>query len=212
MLHAYIHNEVSLMGKKKTDRAFLCRQRIADGETYEQFTARSFWTKVEKTDGCWLWKAGVRDKKSRDTYGQFFHGGRNVSAHRMAMMLEGSMLGPNDVVAHRCDNPRCVRPDHLFITTSAGNTADREMKNRGAKKERNGNAFLDDQKVAELRADAERGALYNDLADKYGISRIQVWRLVTRRQRDDGKRPVIIETLARAGHRKPRRKEQRPSR
>jgi hypothetical protein len=153
-------------------------------ETRPQFHARRFWGKVEKTDGCWLWTAGVRRNHDQcNAYGQFFFDGRNVSAHRMSLMLAGVVLGEHDVVAHRCDNPRCVNPDHLFVTTNQGNTADREAKGRGAKRERNGNASLSDADVERIREAALFGARRSDLVSVWGISRTHLWRLLTNKMR-----------------------------
>jgi len=156
-----------------------CRQRR--GESFQEFTERRFWSKVEKTDGCWLWRAGVRRKD--EGYGQFFFDGKPTPAHRMAMMLQGVILSPDEVVAHHCDNPPCVRPDHLFVTTNEGNTADRESKGRGAKKERNGNAHLSDDDVARIREAALFGARTSDLVKVWGTSRNHIWRLVNNKMR-----------------------------
>lgn len=153
-------------------------------ETRQQFIERRFWSKVEKSDGCWLWLAATRRNDRGNAYGQFFLDGKNVSAHRMALMLQGVILGDEDVVAHHCDNPRCVRPEHLFVTTNAGNTADREAKGRGATKHgRNGNAKLSDADVVQIRQEHAKGASVSDLVGRWGISRNHVWRLVTNKMR-----------------------------
>ena len=81
-----------------------------------------FWQKVRKTDSCWLWTSAL------DThgYGQFKLGGRTKMAHRLVM---GDPKGKH--VLHRCDNPRCVNPDHLFIGCHADNMRDMAAKGRG---------------------------------------------------------------------------------
>ncbi|MFY4731338.1 HNH endonuclease [Nitrospira sp. BLG_2] len=150
-------------------------------ETYQEFIERRFWGKVEKSEGCWLWKAGVRRKD--EGYGQFYLRGKPIAAHRVALMLSGYQLSDGDVVAHHCDNPPCVRPDHLFVTTNAGNTADRHSKGRTASHELNGNAKLTDRQVSDLREDSRRGMRVSDLAEKYGVSRTHVWRLTRYKMR-----------------------------
>ena len=77
-----------------------------------------FWANVDTTDpdGCWHW-TGVTDQ---DGYGIFKH----QRAHRIA-------FGPTDLnVCHRCYNPPCVRPDHLFEGTHADNIHDAMQKGR----------------------------------------------------------------------------------
>lgn len=153
-------------------------------ETYQEFVSRRFWGKVQKTDGCWLWTAGVRRADDGNQYGQFFYDGRNVSAHRMALTLSGVMLRDfRDVVAHHCDNPRCVRPDHLFVTTNAGNTADRHSKGRTASHESNGNAKLSDADVERIREAYLCGAKRSDLTAVWAISNTHLGRLIHNKMR-----------------------------
>lgn len=89
--------------------------------------SESFWNNVEKTRGCWLWKAG-RDK---DGYGMFrWSGGHRAS--RYAFFLSRERM-PQNFVLHRCDNPLCVRPDHLFEGTAKDNSEDMVHKGRSAR-------------------------------------------------------------------------------
>lgn len=146
-----------------------------------------FWEKVEKSDGCWLYKGQV----VRHGYGSFSVGGhksRKVYAHRFAYEESNGPLAPGKCVLHKCDTPLCVRPDHLFEGTKRDNTLDMVSKKRhgfAVKPEtklcgsRNHEAKLTDAQVDSLRA--ESTGLYGEqsrLAKKYNISRRQVGRIL----------------------------------
>lgn len=86
-----------------------------------------FWLHVKKTDGCWLW-TGHRDYHS---YGRFRTGkGTRMFAHRFAWELLRDKIPAGMIICHRCDNPSCVNPEHLFVGTNADNTRDMFQKNR----------------------------------------------------------------------------------
>lgn len=88
-------------------------------------TSTLFWRRVHKTDKCWLWQGPL----NRKGYGEAFYQGSNRLAHRVAWALtHGDM--PTLCVLHKCDNPICVRPDHLFLGTRADNNRDMATKNR----------------------------------------------------------------------------------
>lgn len=86
-----------------------------------------FWSKVDKTNECWVW-LGTRTEFG---YGQFRFEGHTRKAHRVAWTLANGPV-PNDRpnVLHRCDNPPCVRPEHLFVGTLSDNSQDCAAKGR----------------------------------------------------------------------------------
>lgn len=97
-----------------------------------------FEKKVHKTDGCWFWTGA----KTRDGYGVIIDGGVMKSAHRVAWELYRGPIPKQETtqhgccVLHRCDNPCCVNPDHLFLGSQLDNIADAVAKGRN----RNGSA------------------------------------------------------------------------
>ena len=86
-----------------------------------------FWPKVEKTDECWLWTAS---RYKSGGYGQFTVDSLGIRAHRFAYELLVGPIPSGMCVLHRCDNPPCVRPDHLFLGTQHDNAKDRTAKGR----------------------------------------------------------------------------------
>jgi len=87
---------------------------------------QSFWAEVEKTDGCWLWRAAL----STNGYGQTSRDGVQIRAHRLAWELERGPIPVGLLVLHRCDVPTCVNPDHLFLGTNKDNSRDMAAKGR----------------------------------------------------------------------------------
>lgn len=81
-----------------------------------------FWSKVNKTEGCWLWTAG----QFKDGYGGYGIGRKVYRAHRVAFEDANGPIAPGLVIDHRCRVKLCVRPDHLQAVTQSVN-----MQNRG---------------------------------------------------------------------------------
>jgi hypothetical protein len=124
-------------------------------------TDERFWSHVEKTEGCWTW-TGALTGKGYGSFG-FRCEGRIVvvAAHRYAYEFEyGAIEGHihhvehlEISVCHRCDNPPCVRPDHLFLGDDAANMADKLAKGRQAKGPALAEAI---RKAREAKANMER--------------------------------------------------------
>lgn len=129
-----------------------------------------FWAKVEKrgpTD-CWPWIGG---RFSRG-YGNFWAGGRARGAHRVSHVISTG-VDPGDLfVCHRCDNPPCVNPAHLFVGTVADNNADKAAKGRSVPQvgERNNSAKLTTAQVAEIRGMQHGELPQASIAHMYGVS------------------------------------------
>lgn len=174
-----------------------------------------FWSKVNKdgptqphmTTPCWVWTAGCFANR----YGAAFMDGRTVRAHRVAVMLTSGPIPDGLHVCHRCDNPPCCNPDHLFLGTAQDNMADRSRKGRTASGDRNGSrtrpdrrprgdrntsrskpellrrgenhgrARLTEANVIDVRARHARGERIIDLAREFSVNKSAIFNIVYRR-------------------------------
>lgn len=132
-----------------------------------------FWRKVRKTEGCWLWTGAI----TGFGYGVLGRGGEgagNVLAHRLSWELHNGAVPPNLFVLHRCDNPLCVRPDHLFLGTKQDNALD------CVRKGRNGPAKLIAAKVTEMRRlYAGTNLTCAEIGARYGVASVTAWKAIT---------------------------------
>ena len=145
--------------------------------------AERFWEKVHKGDGCWEWTA----YRSADGYGMIGRerGDGVERAHRLSWELHFGPIPSGTAVLHRCDNPPCVRPSHLFLGTQTENVADSVAKGRHRSPvhygERHHWARLTEAEVREIRAAFDIGIPCRDLADMFHIHPETV-RLIGKRQ------------------------------
>ena len=88
--------------------------------------AARLWKRVERTPGCWLW-TGYRRTTG---YGRIGFRGRIDYAHRVAWVVAKGEIPDGMCVLHKCDNPACVRPAHLWLGTQRENMIDKGRKGR----------------------------------------------------------------------------------
>lgn len=127
---------------------------------------RNFHAKYSRGEGCWNWQAACFE--TRMGYGAFGIVGKTATAHRVAYYLARGPIPEGAHVLHRCDNPKCVNPSHLFLGDYAINNADMRDKGRSARK-------LDAEKVREIRASELSSRV---LAAQYGVSQHMIMRVL----------------------------------
>lgn len=130
---------------------------------------KSFWDRVEKqAEGCWLWTGPM----GNDGYGRLRVGGWNgkrVRAHRHAYELVRGPIPDGAEVCHRCDVPRCINPEHLFVDTHHGNILDAVGKNRMAHGSYNGRAKLSESDARVAVGLQRRRFSHRELAHGFAV-------------------------------------------
>ena len=159
-----------------------------------QSLGERFWLRVDKNGPlpphrpelgpCWIW-TGYKDDTGRGQMSKGRRGETRERAHRVSWMIHHGPIPPGRVIGHSCDNPTCVRPDHLFLGTQAENIADMTAKGRRQNSPRLGTAHhkakLTDAQVAAIRRERLAGATLPQLASKYGVAKTTVWGIVSGR-------------------------------
>lgn len=110
-------------------------------------TPQSFWNLVDKSGDCWLWTLGVIGFG----YGSLTYQGKAARAHRLAYTLGVGAIPKGMQVLHKCDNPLCCNPDHLFLGNHKDNINDRIEKDRTARGEQSGTHKLTDEQVLYIK-------------------------------------------------------------
>lgn len=164
---------ISLM-RRPTQR--FCSRKcnsIALGRAARKYDIAAFLAKHQEaqTPGCWNWPKSAYDFG----YGGIYLNGRSQPAHRAAYEHANGVKAPSSMhVCHQCDNPKCVRPDHLFLGTPKDNALDAVAKRRHNFGLRNGRAVLTEEQVAAIRADPRRQV---DIAKEYGVIQAHISRI-----------------------------------
>ena len=130
-------------------------------------TVDDFWNNCKKSDGCWEWQL----RRDKEGYGHFFIDNRRWLAHRFSWTLINGPIPDGLQVLHSCDNPPCIRPDHLSLGTNLENNRDKIAKNRDVIFEgsRHANSKLNEAKVVEIRKRAVAES-YSSIARSYEVS------------------------------------------
>lgn len=147
-----------------------------------------FWSQVNFGPNCWEWKNATGEKYA---YGRISVKQVRHKAHRVSFVLAFGSIPKDKLVCHHCDNPKCVRPDHLFVGTVGDNVQD--MMDKGRAKyprnltrvrnvgrgrpfgERVGTALLSNQQVTEIKKLYKtRKFTQQQLGDMFGVKQVTI--------------------------------------
>lgn len=135
---------------------------------------------VKSPTECWNW-IGAESANGRT--GSFHLYGKTWTAHRASYRLHNGLFDDWLNVLHKCDNPKCINPSHLFLGTQQENIDDMCNKRRGVspKGEACGRSFLTNEIVLDIRKRFLEGITKRDIAKHYHITRQGVHSIVTRK-------------------------------
>lgn len=152
---------------------------------------KRFWDKVDKHSGtygddgqyeteCWTWTASLKNG-----YGELWYIDKRWYTHRLSWLLHFGELFDGICVLHKCDNRKCVRPDHLFLGTKGDNNRDTAQKGRtrggSDPGEACGASKLNNEQVLAIRTAYQNGDRQRQIARQFSIGKTTVASIVTRR-------------------------------
>lgn len=135
-----------------------------------------FWSKVRKTSeqGCWEWINPTHPFG----YGRFGCDKKKHLSHRLSYQLHYGPITTKDCVLHKCDNPRCVNPKHLFLGSRADNAQDRTQKGRTLKGSKVPTSKFTEAQVQAIRISSKSN---KELAIEYQTKYGTIWAIRNRK-------------------------------
>jgi len=138
-----------------------------------------FERRVIRQDGCWEFKGTI----SSTGYFEIKIGGRykpkSMKAHRISWIIHKGEIPKGMHVLHRCDNPRCTCPSHLFLGTNHDNVLDKESKGRGnqPKEEDHNKAVLTRKQVKKIKQLLKLGVMATKIARDFGVGSSTIYNI-----------------------------------
>lgn len=152
------------------------RERIARARRNGLSIEEAFWNKVKKYKNCWEWTGCLSHG-----YGSLKVNGKRFIASRFSYELHYGKIPKGKFVLHKCDNPACIRPEHLFLGTQKDNVRDSVSKGRNMVGEKQNFAKLTNEKVIEIRSLYSKGNIsQTELGKKFNVHQHTISCLVRR--------------------------------
>lgn len=143
---------------------------------------RRFWAKVDKhgPNGCWEWTAhfsGGYGRLTAKVDGKWKH----QNANRLSWLIHYSDIPEGLFVCHKCDNQKCVNPEHLFLGTPQDNMTDKMNKGRGYVGDQHWNRKLCAADIEGILTLRDQGLTHQAIADRFSVSRSNVSYILKRK-------------------------------
>lgn len=159
------------MADPKSTKLIEARRKGAEVRNSGITPEQRFWSKVQKSDGCWEWQ-GQRNHKG---YGEISINNKWLKAHRYSWSLANGSIPSGMQVCHTCDNRACVRPAHLFVGTNSDNQRDAVQKGRGP------SAKVSPSEVRAIRGLFGQGLTAREIGTRFGVSASVIQRIKDRK-------------------------------
>lgn len=142
-----------------------CNREVSKEHTKERLLNS---IEIDEQSNCWNWTKA----KHRQGYGHTAYKSKYILAHRLSWIIFIGDIPENNNICHKCDNPSCINPDHLFIGTQTDNVKDCKNKNRAHKSHGEKHLWtkLTKSQVDEIRSEDSKKYTRYELAEKYNIS------------------------------------------
>ncbi len=141
-------------------------------EAIKKSVIKRFMSKINyKNNGCWEWNGYL----NRDGYGQIYIDGKSYRSNRASWLIFKGELEDDMCVCHRCDNPKCVNPDHLFKGTVNDNNIDAMRKGSLRSGCLHPRAKLTEKEIVEIR---NSKLSQNKLSKRYNVSKHAIWQII----------------------------------
>ncbi|RPI85131.1 MAG: hypothetical protein EHM34_00045 [Nitrosopumilales archaeon] len=154
--------------------------RSINRENYDQDMKNKLLSRIDiKDNGCWEWKGA----KHRQGYGNIGYKRKVCLAHRISWKLFRGDLRDDILVLHKCDNPPCINPDHLFLGSDRDNVLDSISKGRFYRAKGKDHYFsrFSNEQIKEIRKLSESGITYDKIAKLFDSHKATICHIVKRK-------------------------------
>jgi len=134
---------------------------------------------IKNWNDCWLWSGSFQ----KNGYGYLSVSQKNLSAKRVSWAIHNKKNPGNNFICHKCDNPKCVNPAHLYAGTPQDNSNDMKERNRSLRGEKCPAAKLSNDDVVEIKNRYHNGELQRLLAKEFGVTREHVNKIINGKKR-----------------------------